>query len=127
MIKQILKLAFPVLSLRMNVAAAAVGAAAVGAVGSSMAASSAADGQVEAAKMANSPWEKAQPYILDGYDKAKEQLGNAMTGAYTGPRVADLNPYQTNGATATGDWASTYGSQIPTQLFNGGTSMMGLG
>jgi hypothetical protein len=107
--------------------AAAVGGAVVGGVASNMAADTAADGQVEAAKMANSPWEKAQPYILDGYDQAKTELNNNLTGAYTGPRVAGLDPYQTNGATATGDWASTYGSQIPTQLFNGGTSMMNSG
>jgi hypothetical protein len=107
--------------------AAAVGGAAIGAYGTMSAADTAAEGQKAAAEAANSPWSKAQPYILGGYDQAKTELNNNLTGAYSGPRVADLNGFQTNGANSTGNWASTYGSQIPTQLYNGGTSMMNSG
>jgi hypothetical protein len=129
MFPKFLKILFP--SLKMGVvsggiAAAAVGAG-VGAIGSNMAAKTTADGQKAAAEAANSPWSKAQPYILDGYDKAGPLLDAASTGAYSGPRVAGLNPYQTGGATSVGDWATNTGSKIPDYLLQGGQGMMSAG
>jgi hypothetical protein len=129
MFPKFLKLLFP--SLKMGVvsggiAAAAVGAG-IGAVGSNMAAKTSADGQKAAAEAANSPWSKAQPYILDGYEKAGPLLDAASTGAYSGDRVAGLNPYQTGGATSVGDWATNTGSKIPDYLLQGGQGMMSAG
>lgn len=107
--------------------AAAVGGAVVGGVASNMSAKTAADGQVAAAEAANSPWSKAQPYILSGYDKAGPLLDSASTGAYGGPRVAGLNPFTTQGADSTAGFASGSGAQIPGQLYQGGTNLMTAG
>lgn len=109
-------------------AAIPLAGAAIGAVGSVMASKNAANGQIKAAEAANSPWSKSQPYILNGYDKAKPALNDAMDqGIYSGERVAGLNPFQTNGANSTGNWASGTGSQIPDWLAQGGQNMMGAG
>jgi len=107
--------------------AAAVGGAVVGGVANNMAAGTAADGQLAAAQAANSPWSQAQPYILKGYDQAQDQLNSSLTGAYSGPRTAGLNPYQTNGANAAGNFAMGQGANIPGQLYQGGTALMGAG
>lgn len=107
--------------------AAAVGGAVVGGVASNMAAKTSSDGQVAAAEAANSPWSQAQPYIISGYDKAGPLLDAASTGAYTGQRVAGLNPYTTQGADSTAAFAGNQGQNIANSLYNSGTSMLGYG
>jgi hypothetical protein len=134
MIKNLINILCPSLAIAkgLNVAAvtaaAAVGSAAVGAVGSNMAANTAADGQKAAAEAANSPWSKAQPYISGEFQPAQDALNDALgMGVYSGPRVASLNPYQTQGADSTAAYANGNGAATANQLFNTGTAMTNAG
>jgi hypothetical protein len=124
MIKTLLKILAPAIFMRSHVAAAAVGAAAVGAVGSGMAASTAADGQKAAAEAANSPWSAAQPFISGQFQGTQDALNNALAmGTYSGPRVAGLNPYQTQGADQTAGYANGNGQNTANQFYNTGMGL----
>jgi hypothetical protein len=124
MIKSILKLLAPAIFMRSHVAAAAVGAAAVGAVGSGIASSNAADAQKSAAQAANSPWSAAQPYISGEFQGSQDALHNALgMGTYSGPRVAGLNPYQTQGADQTASYANGNGINTANQFYNTGMGL----
>lgn len=113
---------------RPNVAAATVGAAAIGAAGSAISSSNAADAQASAAANANSPWSQAQPYISSEFGPAQQALNNALgMGAYTGPRVAGLDPYQSQGANQTAQWAQSNGQNTANQFYNTGMGMSGAG
>jgi hypothetical protein len=124
MIKTLLKILAPAIFMRSHVAAATVGAAAVGAIGSGMAASTAADGQKAAAEAANSPWKAAQPYISGEFQGAQDALHTALgMGTYSGPRVAGLNPYQTQGADQTAAYANGNGINTANQFYNTGMGL----
>ena len=113
---------------RTNVAAGMVAAAAVGAAGSAIASSNQADAAQSAAEASNSPWSQAQPYISSEFGPAQDALHNALgMGAYTGPRVAGLNPYQSQGADQTAQWAQTNGQGTANQFYNTGMGMSGAG
>lgn len=81
-----------------------------------------------AAQAANSPWSEAQPYIISGYEKALPALDDALAmGAYSGDRVADLDPYQKQAANQTANWASNQGVDTANTLYGGGKTMAGAG
>jgi hypothetical protein len=48
-------------------------------------------------------------------------------GTYSGPRVAGLNPYQTQGADYAANFANQYGQQGATNLFNAGSNVLNAG
>jgi hypothetical protein len=106
---------------------ASLGSAAIGAVGSIFGDKSSSQSAQQQQADVNSPWSKAQPYITQGYDKAQGFLNDATTGAYTGPRVAGLNPYTTQGADSTAAFAGNQGQNIANGLYGSGSSMLGFG
>jgi hypothetical protein len=72
------------------------------------------------------PWEKQQPYVLDGYGKAQDAMNNAWgMGTYQGPYTAGLNPLQTQGWNTVGQFAQNQGLQGANSLFGAGMSNVG--
>ena len=106
----------------------AVAGAVVGTVGNAISSSNAADAQVSAAEAANSPWSAARPFISGEFQPAQDALNTALgMGAYTGQRVAGLDPYQTQGANSAAAWANGNGAATADQLFKTGTGMTAAG
>lgn len=128
MLSKIFQLILPLHLFKSSVVVGGVAAAGIGAAGSMMAAKTAAKGQEAAAKSANSPWSASQPYIINGFEKASPALDDALAmGAYSGPRVAGLNGYQTQGADQTAAWANSNGLDTANTLYGAGKTMTGAG
>lgn len=109
-------------------AVAGIAGAGIGAAGSIMSANSAADAQKYAVDNSGKPWDGVQQHLTDTYDAGQSALDSAMgMGTYSGPRVAGLNPYQTNGATQAGQFASGQGADIAGQLYGQGTNALKYG
>lgn len=54
----------------------------------------------------SAPWQPQQQYLTQGFSAAGDALTNALDNpVYTGPRVAGLNPFQTNSANTLGSFA----------------------
>lgn len=81
----------------------------------------------------SNPWEPQQDYLKYGFSSAKDALGNALQNStYTGPRVAGLNPFQTNGANWLGNFTQNQGfgntnliNNASAGLLNGGAAYGG--
>jgi hypothetical protein len=109
----------------------AVAGAVIGVAGNAITASNSDQQAAGQAANNNAPWQQAQPYVLNGYSDAENFLNNATAmgtnGAYNGERVAGLNPYQTAGADAAGQYAAGTGANTVNQLYGSGTNLMGQG
>ncbi|MBN3791864.1 hypothetical protein [Burkholderia sp. Ac-20353] len=130
MIKTILNILCPAMNLAkgLNVAAATVGASAIGAIGNAISSSNQADAAASAAANSNAPWSAAQPFVQHGFQPAQDALDAALKqGAYTGERVAGLNPYQTQGADQSAAWANGNGQATANQFYNTGMGMSNAG
>lgn len=103
---------------------AAVAGAGVAAVGGIVAANKSKKG----GSTTSDPWAAQQPYLKDSFQGAQDAYKGAMAqGPYTGPRVAGLDPYQTAGARAGGDYAANYGMPAAQQLTQAGQGFLGSG
>lgn len=85
----------------------AVAGATIGAVGSYMGSKGGGGGSQQSS---NAPWGVQAPYLDYGFGQTKDALNNALAmGTYGGPRVAGLDPMQTQGANYAGTYANGYG------------------
>jgi len=97
--------------------------AAVGGIGSAMMANKGGG-----TSSSSAPWSVQQPYLTTGFDGAQDAYQKAMSmGTYQGQTVAGLNPYQTSGADAAGQYASQYGMPAAQQLGTAGQQFLGYG
>lgn len=76
----------------------------------------------------NTPWKAQRPFLKDGFGYAKDAYQNASgMGAYTGQRVAGLNPFQTQGADLTANYALGTGYNGADLLGNTGMGLTAAG
>lgn len=91
----------------------AVAAAAVSAGGSYLSAKEANKGK----QNTNEPWGPQQEYLAHAFEQSKTALGDAQKlGTYLGPRVAGLNPYQTQGYNGVANFATNQGTGTANNL-----------
>jgi hypothetical protein len=71
------------------------------------------EAQQQTQSSTSAPWEPQQDYLKYGFSSAKDALGNALNmGTYGGPRVAGLNPFQTQGANTVAGYTDAYGNNL---------------
>lgn len=103
--------------------AIAAGGAILGAVGGSKS----KGGGTTTTTQSSAPWQPQQEYLTKGFNAAGTALDNALANpVYTGPRVADLNGYQTSSANNLGTFADqSMGNAY--SLLNAGNSNLSAG
>jgi hypothetical protein len=107
--------------MAISTGAALLGSAAIGALGGG-------SGSGGSQQTTSTPWGPQQEYLTHGFGQAKDALTNAQgKGTYAGPYTAGLNPFQTAGYNAVGDFAQNQGMQGANGIFNTGMGMIGLG
>lgn len=85
-------------------------------------------GKGGSATQTNEPWKEQKPYLTYGFGQAREGYDRALAeGTYDGQRVADLNPFTTNGANFAGGYAQNYGQPGAEQLGTYGQRLLGQG
>lgn len=104
-----------------------LGATAVGGLLGAIGGSQESGGGTQTQSSSSAPWLAQQPYLTTGFGNAQNALSNALANpVYTGPRVADLNQYQTGAANNLGSFANGNWGAIQ-NAFNNASAMANSG
>lgn len=98
--------------------------AAGGAVLGGIAGSKGSGGGTTTTSSSSAPWQPQQQYLTSGFSDARTALDNALANpVYTGQRVANLNPFQTQGADTLGNY-SLANSYLANNATNAANSLL---
>lgn len=98
--------------------------AAGGALLGGIAGSKGSGGGTTTTTSSSAPWQPQQEYLTSGFKDARTALDNALKNpVYTGQRVADLNPFQTQGADTLGNY-SLANSYLANNATNAANSLL---
>lgn len=101
----------------------AIGAAAVSTIGGAV-----LGGKGQKQTSTSEPWSGQQPFLRHGFNQAQTSLDNSLAmGTYSGPRVAGLNPYQTQGYDGAATFAKNQGMGAAQGLYGVGMDTLGSG
>lgn len=102
----------------------AIGAATVGVVGGAL-----VGGQPSQSVASSDPWVPQQQYLTHGFGQAQDALTKGQNAGdyYTGQRVADLNPWQTQGYSTVGSFAQNQGMGAADSLMKAGQGTINYG